>query len=78
MRGKKEACHQKPPTRSLTRARNLRGTIYFRYGDLAGAASRHGGLAVLGVLFEMAEEDNPKFEPLVEGARMIEDRYRFG
>ena len=47
----------------------------FRYGgDLAGAASRPDGLAVLGVLFAVAEEDNPKFEPMLEAAQLIKDR----
>ena len=55
-----------------------RGKIHnipFRYGgDLAGAASRPDGLAVLGVLFAVAEEDNPKFEPMLEAAQLIKDR----
>ena len=46
-----------------------------RYGgDLAGAASRPDGLAVLGVLFAVTEEDNPKFEPMLEAAQLIKDR----
>ena len=48
-------------------------TICFRYGDLAGAAPQPDGLAVLGVLFEMASEDNPKFGPMLEACKRIEE-----
>ena len=50
--------------------------ICFRYGgEIAGAAARPDGLAVLGVLFEIAEEDNPKFEPMLAAAQLIKERY---
>lgn len=44
-----------------------------KYGDLAGAAPQPDGLAVLGVLFEMASEDNPKFGPMLEACKRIEE-----
>ena len=48
-------------------------SITFRYGDVAGAAAQADGLAVLGVLFRMADEDNPALGPLMEAARRIKD-----
>ena len=32
------------------------------------------GLAVLGILFRMADEDNPALGPVIEAARRIKDR----
>ena len=40
---------------------------------MAGAAAQADGLAVLGVLFRMADEDNPALGPLMEAARRIKD-----
>ena len=48
-------------------------SITFRYGDVAGAAAQPDGLAVLGVLFRMADEDNSALGPVMEAARRIKD-----
>ena len=48
-------------------------SITFRYGDLAGAAAMPDGLAVLGIFFRMADEDNPALGPVMEAARRIKE-----
>ncbi|KAK6192136.1 hypothetical protein SNE40_003667 [Patella caerulea] len=42
-----------------------------KYGSLANAKTKPDGLAVLGTMFEISEQDNPSFEPLVAALKNI-------
>lgn len=44
-----------------------------RYDSIAEAAVKPGGLAVLGILFEVSKEDNPVLEPLVNVLKHVRD-----
>ena len=47
--------------------------VHFKssYGSLGEAVKQRDGLAVLGVMFELAEEDNPVLTPLVDAMTNI-------
>jgi len=42
------------------------------YGDLGGAVGKEDGLAVLGVMFEISQTDNPAYTPLVNALQQIQ------
>ncbi|XP_050397806.1 carbonic anhydrase 6 [Patella vulgata] len=44
-----------------------------RFNDIAEAVVEKGGLAVLGVLFEVQEEVNPAFEPIIAALQQVKD-----
>ncbi|CAL1531723.1 unnamed protein product [Lymnaea stagnalis] len=41
------------------------------YTDVGGAVTKSGGLAVLGVMYELSEEDNPTLEIVIKGLKHI-------
>ena len=43
------------------------------YGTIANAVSKPDGLAVLGVMFEISQTDNPAFTPLVNALKEISE-----
>jgi len=43
------------------------------YGDIRGALGKKDGLAVLGVMFEISQTDNPAFTPLVNALKEIKE-----
>ncbi|XP_069140036.1 uncharacterized protein [Argopecten irradians] len=43
------------------------------YASIADAMVKTGGLAVLGVMFEITDTDNPVLEPIVEALEMVQD-----
>lgn len=44
-----------------------------KYNSTEAAMVEEGGLAVLGVLFDISEEDNPAFEPLLNNLNEVKD-----
>ncbi|ESO85126.1 hypothetical protein LOTGIDRAFT_131044, partial [Lottia gigantea] len=43
------------------------------YGDIGEAVTEKGGLAVLGVLFEVQEQPNPVYDPIIQALQHVKD-----
>ena len=58
---------------SFDRFPNELHLVHFKkeYGSLGGALGKDDGLAVLGIMLELADEDNAKLKPIIDGLKTI-------